>query len=68
MTPRYTVRIRNPTEPHTFALRLNARGSRGRTLCETAIGEAEGQVAHTGLGGAGKQSTGSHDRTAAAKI
>ena len=65
MTPCYTVRIRNPLEPHTIALRMNARA---RTMCETAVMEANAPVAHPILGGAGKQSAGSYDRTTAANI
>lgn len=66
MPRRYTVRIRHPMEPHTFALRLNADGGNPRVVRETTVRrEATGRAANSKRW---LDIAGGDDRTTAANV
>lgn len=67
MTRRYTVRIRSPMEPHTFALRLNADGGNPRAVHEMHRDAAPDHPKRP-FDNAGESSAGGYDRTTAANI
>jgi hypothetical protein len=67
MTRRYTVRVRSPMEPHTFALRLNADGG-NPTAAHEAHRDAASDHPKRPFDHAGERSTGGYDMITAANI